>query len=143
MKKLTQNLIGLLLITLVFNGCTTDDIADLIDVNSPLVGTTWTFTSKTVSSCTDPANDETSSCSTSCDTILFNSDGTITFTGSNSPTGTVTYTYTDTVISASFDDNGTQVTENINYTILLNELILTFAADDSNGCVSVETYTGS
>ncbi|MDH5475816.1 MAG: hypothetical protein OEX22_09020 [Cyclobacteriaceae bacterium] len=143
MKKNTQNVIGLLLMAFVFSGCSTNDIVDLIDVNSPLVGTTWTFTSETTSSCTDSINDGTDSCSSSCNTILFNADGTITFTGVNSPTGTVTYTNTATVISATFDDNGTQVTEDINYTILLNVLTLTFAADDSDGCISVETYTGS
>lgn len=141
MKKLTQNLIKLLFIALIINGCSADDIVDLIDPNSPLAGTTWTLTSEVSSQCNDSVNNGSETCSTSCETILFNSDGTITFTGGG-PTGTVTYTNTATVISVSYDDNGTQVTEDINYTILLNVLTLTFAADDSDGCISVETFTG-
>ena len=138
MKKFSQQLCSATILCVLLISCSSDDVKDLLNVNSPLVGTTWTLSSETNSGCTDPNDNGTEACTTGCDIVLFNANGTV-----MTDMGPIDYTTTATTITVTFDDGGTPVTEVITYVILLNQLTLTFPADVDDGCISVEVYTGS
>lgn len=108
-------------------------------VNAALLETAWTRSYATRSGCTNPDDNETETCTVECQVIEFETDGTITFTGGDAPEGIINYTITETEITVTYEDEGSPVTETIPYTIVLDELELTFGADEG-GCSRVEGY---
>jgi uncharacterized protein YjdB len=111
-------------------------------VNATLLGSVWTLRSETKSECNESADNGTETCTTECQLIEFETDGTITFTGGRGPEGVVNYRKTNTEIVVTYEDNGEQVTETIPYSIELNEMELTFGSDEG-GCNKVEVYAAN
>lgn len=114
----------------------------IASVNATLLGTAWTGISATKSGCELAEDNGTETCGTDCQVIEFETDGTITFTGGDMPSGPINYTKTDTEITVSYEDEGETRTESISYVIELDELLLTFGSDEG-GCSRVEVYIGN
>jgi len=139
MRKLTQLLAGTFIIVLGLTGCKDDET----DSNLPLAGTTWTLSTITSVGCTDQLNNGVETCTSTCDTVVFNANGILSVTedGVQVP-ATIMYTVAGNVITVMYEDSGIPVTEIATYTIVNNKLTIQFGADVDDGCINTEVYTG-
>jgi hypothetical protein len=102
------------------------------DPAPPSIVGTWTETSYVVSGCDDPTENESETCTSSCDVIV------ITDTTISSDGDTQTYTKTGTTITVVYGS----ISVTASYTVTETTLVLT-QDDDFGGCKYVSTFKRS
>jgi len=117
----------MMLMTLVFEGCKKDDDPS---PNASLVNS-WKEVSYVVSGCTDPTENESTTCTTGCETLVISAT-TISFYGISLP-----YTVSGNTISIDFLGD----IETVTYVITGTTLVITSQDSQADGnCKYVSTY---
>lgn len=128
MKRLFAFLFLFSMASLLIISCKDDDE----NPANALIGT-WKFVSYVASGCTNPDDNENSSCSTDCDTFIFTADK-LTIKASGDPDETLTYTIKGNEITIT--DSGIPLT--LAFVVSGSTLTL---SNSENGCDIIRTLT--
>lgn len=119
-------------------GCGSDDGPK----NLPLVGTIWTEFAVTVRNCAIDDSNGITPCSSDCQIVVYNADGSISYP--NDDVGTTTFSYQvsgDELFITISDDTGTFLSV-VSYEIIGSRLNITDESDDGT-CITVFAYEGT
>ncbi|MFZ1808914.1 MAG: hypothetical protein WAU36_16910 [Cyclobacteriaceae bacterium] len=131
MKNYVKLLLLVFAIPMVISSCKDDDESP----GAVLIGT-WEEVSYATSGCTDSDDNDSFTCSSSCERVVI-TENTITFEGDPAEP----YTVTGSTISFTTTIGSTTITETVNYAISGTTLTITFKDDASDGgCLNTLTY---
>lgn len=131
MKNYVKLLLLVFTIPMVISSCKDDDEAP----GAVLIGT-WEEVSYATSGCIDSDDNDSSTCSSSCERVVI-TENTITFEGDTAEP----YTATESTISFTTTIGSTTITETVNYAVSGTTLTITFKDDASDGgCLNTLTY---
>lgn len=132
-----KKLLGPLLLSFLFLvACGDDETAGL-----SLIGTTWTEVSSVYQGCDDDSENGTQTCTSGCESIVFNSDGSFVVVGEQSD-DEATYEVSGNQITITVSSEDGTFTSVVRYAIVGTTLTIT-VEDDFDGCTSIFTYVGS